>query len=99
MSNQVAQRLLNGDLRAAARLMRDLDDRLPSALETIKELYRHSGKARVFGITGPPGAGKSTLVDGLLRHYRAQDLRVGVVAVDPTSPFSCLLYTSDAADE
>jgi LAO/AO transport system kinase len=68
--------------------MRDLEDGLPQAVAALKLLYRASGKAFVLGITGNPGAGKSTLVDVLIERYRARGLRVGVVAVDPTSPFS-----------
>jgi LAO/AO transport system kinase len=77
-----------GDVRAAARLMRDLDDRAPGAVEVLKRLYPSTGRAHLVGITGNPGAGKSTVVDGLIGHYRRQGRRVGVVAVDPTSPFS-----------
>jgi LAO/AO transport system kinase len=80
--------ILAGEIRAGARLMRDLDDRRPEALETLKALFPHTGKAYVVGITGNPGAGKSTVVDSLIAYYRAQGERVGVVAVDPTSPFS-----------
>ncbi len=80
--------VLAGQVRAGARLMRDLDDRIPSAIEELKKLYPHTGKAFIIGITGNPGAGKSTLVDSMISVYRAQGHRVGVVAVDPTSPFS-----------
>jgi LAO/AO transport system kinase len=80
--------ILNGDIRTAARLMRDLDDRRPEAIATLKALYPHTGKAYVVGITGNPGAGKSTVVDALIAHYRAAGERVGVVCVDPSSPFS-----------
>lgn len=80
--------ILAGEIRAGARLMRDLDDRRPEALETLKALFPHTGKAYVVGITGNPGAGKSTVVDSLIAYYRSQGERVGVVAVDPTSPFS-----------
>lgn len=80
--------ILSGEIRAAARLMRDLDDRRPDALETLKALFPYTGKAYVVGITGNPGAGKSTVVDSLIAYYRSQGERVGVVAVDPTSPFS-----------
>ncbi len=83
-----ADRVLAGEIRAAARLMRDIDDRMPAALDDLKALYPHTGKGYIIGITGNPGAGKSTLVDALISLYRSQDLRVGVVAVDPTSPFS-----------
>ena len=68
--------------------MRDLDDARPGAVEVMKRLYPHTGRAFVLGITGNPGAGKSTVVDALIDHYRKQGKRVGVVAVDPTSPFS-----------
>lgn len=86
--SQRAQNILSGDLRAASRLMRDLDDRMPGAIEDLKVLHPHTGKGYIIGVTGNPGAGKSTLVDALISAYRAQDLRVGVVAVDPSSPFS-----------
>jgi LAO/AO transport system kinase len=80
--------VLAGDVRAGARLMRDLDDRMPAAQAELKELYAHTGRAYVLGVTGNPGVGKSTVVDGLIAAYRKQELKVGVVAVDPTSPFS-----------
>jgi len=84
----LAERVLDGDIRAAARLMRDIDDRFKSAIEELKTLYPHTGNAYIIGITGPPGAGKSTLVDQIVAAYRKRDLLVGVVAIDPTSPFS-----------
>jgi LAO/AO transport system kinase len=81
-------KILAGDIRAAARLMRDLDDREPAALATLKALFPHTGNAYMVGVTGNPGSGKSTVVDALIGHYREAGERVGVVAVDPTSPFS-----------
>jgi len=81
-------RLLAGDVRTAARLMRDLDDRRPEAIALLKRVFSHTGQAYIVGITGNPGAGKSTVVDALIAHYRAAGERVGVVCVDPTSPFS-----------
>jgi LAO/AO transport system kinase len=81
-------KILDGDVRTAARLMRDLDDRRPQALAALKALFPHTGKAYIVGITGNPGAGKSTVVDAMIAHYRGQGEKVGVVAVDPTSPFS-----------
>ena len=81
-------KILAGDIRTAARLMRDLDDRRPEAIATLKTLFPHTGKAYLVGVTGNPGAGKSTVVDALIAHYRAAGERVGIVCVDPTSPFS-----------
>ncbi len=77
-----------GDVRAASRLMRDIDDRVPAAIEELKQIYLMAGKAYIIGLTGNPGAGKSTVADALISSYRQAGLRVGVVAVDPTSPFS-----------
>ena len=82
------EEILAGNIRAAARLMRDLDDRRPDAIAALKALFPHTGRAYMTGITGNPGAGKSTVVDALIAHYRAAGERVGVVCVDPTSPFS-----------
>jgi LAO/AO transport system kinase len=84
----LAKRILEGDIRAASRLMRDIDDRIPSALESLKELYPKTGRAYIIGITGPPGSGKSTLVDKMVEIFRKEGKSVGIVAVDPTSPFS-----------
>ncbi|MEZ4268667.1 MAG: methylmalonyl Co-A mutase-associated GTPase MeaB [Myxococcota bacterium] len=81
-------RILEGSVRAGARAMRLVDDREPIAREILDRLYRHTGRARVIGITGNPGSGKSTLTDRLVSHYRTQGKRVGVVAVDPSSPFT-----------
>ncbi len=68
--------------------MRLVDDRHPQFVSLLKELYPHTGRAYILGVTGTPGAGKSTLVDQLVRAYRGRDARVGVIAVDPTSPFT-----------
>jgi len=68
--------------------MRDVDDRRADGLAALRELHRHTGKAYIVGITGNPGAGKSTLVDALISHYREAGEQVGVVCVDPSSPFS-----------
>jgi LAO/AO transport system kinase len=83
-----AERVRAGDLRAAARLMRELDDGMPDGRAALAALYGSTGGAFVVGITGAPGVGKSTLVDALVGAFRATGTRVGVVAVDPSSPFS-----------
>jgi LAO/AO transport system kinase len=84
----LAENVLAGDIRAAARLMRDIDDTRPQAVDELKKLYPHTGNAYIIGITGPPGAGKSTLVDQLIYEFRKKGRKVGVVAIDPTSPFT-----------
>ncbi len=75
-------------MRAAARAMRLVDDRTSGYLDLLKVLYPHTGRAWIVGVTGTPGAGKSTLTDRLIEHERKRGRRVGVVAVDPTSPFT-----------
>ena len=84
----LAARILGGDVRAAARLMRLLDDADPGAGPVIAALHSRTGNARILGITGSPGAGKCTLIDAVIERLRAASHRVGVVAVDPTSPFT-----------
>lgn len=84
----LTEQVLEGNIRAAARLMRDIDDNRANAVQELKQLYPHAGKAYIVGITGPPGAGKSTLVDQLTASFRKRGSKVGVVAVDPTSPFT-----------
>lgn len=88
MTQSIASRVLAGDVRTAARLMRQLDDQDPAAVEVLRELFPHTGKAYIVGITGSPGAGKSSITDRLIGWYRRQGKTVGVVAIDPTSPFS-----------
>jgi LAO/AO transport system kinase len=80
--------ILRSEVRAVARLLRSIDDRAGTYLEALRELFPHTGRAHVVGITGNPGAGKSTLTDQLIAHYRAEGRRVAVIAVDPTSPFT-----------
>lgn len=82
------ERILGGDIRAAAKLIRDIDDGIASSKEVLKALYPHTGRAYVVGISGFPGVGKSTLVDQMIYAYRAAGRSLGVIAVDPTSPFS-----------
>ena len=80
--------ILRGDVRATARAISLVENDRPEASSMLAELFPHAGEATVIGVTGPPGAGKSTLVDRLTAHLRRDGKTVGVVAVDPTSPFS-----------
>ncbi len=82
------EQLCAGDVRTLARAISTVENRAPGWSELLKALFPHTGKARVIGLTGAPGAGKSTLVDQLARHYRKDNRTVGIIAVDPTSPFT-----------
>ena len=83
------ERLLDqGDQRSLSKLISYVEDREPGYRDTIDKIYPHTGKGYRIGITGPPGAGKSTLVDQLVPHFRKEGMKVGVLACDPTSPFS-----------
>jgi LAO/AO transport system kinase len=86
--SDVAEKIVKGDVRAVARLIRDIDDGMPGVRQILKELYPSTGNAYILGITGAPGVGKSTLVDQMISHLRKRGKTVGVLAVDPTSPFS-----------
>jgi LAO/AO transport system kinase len=77
-----------GDPRSLSRVISTVENRSPGWSEMLQTLFPHSGKARVLGLTGPTGAGKSTLVDQLARYYRKQKKMVGIIAVDPTSPYT-----------
>ncbi len=79
---------LKGHQLSGARLIRLLEDGDPEGIAGLKALYPHAGRAFILGITGPPGAGKSTLVDRIIGEFRGRGLKVGVVAIDPSSPFS-----------
>jgi LAO/AO transport system kinase len=85
---ELVARLRSGDVRALARAVSLVEDDAPSGLEILSCCFCCTGSAMRIGVTGSPGAGKSTLVDGLARKYRAQQQTVGVVAVDPTSPYT-----------
>jgi LAO/AO transport system kinase len=84
----LARKVLDRELRATARVCRLADDRTGDWLAILKDLFPHTGRAWTVGVTGNPGAGKSTLTDRLITAYRKQGKRVGVVAIDPTSPYS-----------
>jgi len=81
-------KILSGDTKEAAILMRMIEEEMPDALDALRLIYPHTGKAHIIGITGPPGAGKSTVADALIKVFRKKDFSVGVVAIDPTSPFT-----------
>jgi LAO/AO transport system kinase len=88
VSNGLVERVLAGDRRALARIITLIENNNPAAREHLARLHQHTGRAHVIGITGSPGAGKSTLVTQIVRELRRRDRRIGVVAVDPTSPFT-----------
>jgi LAO/AO transport system kinase len=85
---QLIERLRQGDVRALARAVSLVENDAPSARQILSSCFPLTGNALRIGITGPPGAGKSTLVDGLARQYRSKQTTVGVIAVDPTSPYT-----------
>src|SRR3954454_10623396 len=85
---ELVRRVLGGDRRAVARAISLVEDDDPLGGEVVAELYPHTGRARTLGVTGPPGVGKSSLISALVQHLRAQDLSIGVISVDPSSPFT-----------
>lgn len=84
----IVEELLKGNRLALSRAITAIENEYDEAVDIMKKLYPHTGHAFVLGITGPPGAGKSTLTDKLARAYRAQGKTVGIIAIDPTSPFT-----------
>jgi len=82
------ERLRAGDSRALARAISSVENRSTASLQLLKTLFPFSGNGRILGLTGSPGAGKSTLVDQLARHYRREHKTLGIIAVDPTSPYT-----------
>ncbi|HWK29620.1 MAG TPA: methylmalonyl Co-A mutase-associated GTPase MeaB [Solirubrobacter sp.] len=87
MADSLAQRLLRGDKRALARGISLVEDDDPAGWELVREIYPHTGRAAIVGFTGPPGAGKSTLIGALVRHQRALERTIAVLSIDPSSPF------------
>src|SRR5260370_735194 len=87
-NTSLSDRVTAGDPRAVARAISTVEDGTQGASDLLKEIFPHTGRGLVIGITGPPGAGKSSLVDKLALFYRQKDERVGIVCVDPSSPFS-----------
>ncbi|WP_457751595.1 methylmalonyl Co-A mutase-associated GTPase MeaB [Thermococcus sp.] len=88
MIDELIERMFQGDKRATARLITLVENDEEKAREIISKIFPHTGKARIIGITGPPGAGKSTLLDKLIKVAREEGKVVGVIAIDPTSPFT-----------
>ena len=84
----LASKILEGDIVAAAKLISGIEDEALNALEEMSNLYPHTGKAYIIGVTGSPGAGKSTLVDNLISLFRKKKMTVAVIATDPTSAFT-----------
>jgi LAO/AO transport system kinase len=87
-SKKLVSQIINGDQLAGARLIRLLEDEDRAGVEMLKHLYPHTGRAFVMGVTGPPGSGKSTLVNCLIAEFRDRQMRVAVLAIDPSSPIS-----------
>jgi len=85
---ELGQKVLAKDIIAASRIIRNLEDQIPDTYIAIQEIFGHTGNSHVVGITGAPGAGKSTLTDEMISAYRKRNKTVGVLAVDPTSPFT-----------
>ena len=89
MTSELVNKILEGDVLAAARLMRGIEDELSDAAGELESVYLHTGRACIVGVTGAPGVGKSTLLGSLINVFRKKkDMTVGVVAIDPTSPFT-----------
>ncbi len=85
---EIVKKVRDGDVRTVSRLIRRLEDQIPEARDTIKKIFPHTGKAHVIGFTGSPGAGKSTIIDAMIAEFRKRGETVGVLLVDPSSPFT-----------
>ena len=88
MKARLASKVLSGDTIAAAKLISGIADEVPGAFEEMSHIYPHTGKAYIVGVTGSPGAGKSTLTSNLISHFRKERMTIGVIAIDPTSAFT-----------
>lgn len=88
MKKRLANKILAGNILAAAKLMTEIENGIPEAVAELDTLYPYTGKAYIVGVTGPPGVGKSTLVDAIVGILRKENMTVGVLASDPTSPFT-----------
>ncbi len=86
--DDLVEKIINGNIRSAAKAITILENNQQDSFQLLKKLYPYTGKALIIGITGAPGAGKSSLVDQLIRHLRQADKKVGVLAVDPSSPYT-----------
>lgn len=88
MTDSLSERILSGDRRALTRVLTFVENGNPAGKEALKALFSRTGRGHIVGITGPTGSGKSTLTGALAREYRKRGKTIGIVAVDPTSPFS-----------
>lgn len=92
---QLIEGVLKGDRRSIAKTISLIENNMPEAQKAISTLYPHTGKAHIIGVTGPLGSGKSTLIEKIAKELRKRNKTVGIVAVDPTSPFSGGAFLGD----
>ena len=85
---EIIEKIINGDRKVASKLITLVENNFSQAQEILKKLYNYTGNALVIGITGPPGSGKSTVIDKITKILREQGKTVGIIAIDPTSPFT-----------